>query len=184
MIESLSNYALAIICASFLINIIQMILPSGENRKYVLFVCGVIITIILIEPVIKFLNKEIDITSIFKENEALYTKIETEKYQGYYEEELIKTYKNNIQSDIVNRLNQSGYKVHEIKCEYDEKTMEPKYLKLQIESDSGLIQPVRIEVSNNKIQKEDNLSAFEVAKLETMIREIYGIDNISINSDE
>ena len=179
MIESLSNYALAIICSSFLLNIIQMILPNGENRKYVIFVCSVILTIILINPIIKFLNKDFNISNVIKQNIDLYTKIEQESYQEYYSNEIITTYKENVENGIITRLEEVGYKVHKIECEYDEVSMEPKYLKLTIESNDGTIQPVKIEVLSNDINVK-KISAFEELKIKNMLKEVYGVENVDI----
>lgn len=104
MIESLSNYAMTIVCSSLMINLIQMILPNGHSRKYVIFVCGVITTIILISPVITFLNKDFDIQAVLNLNEEKLFDIEKEKYEEYYADEIISTYKSNIENGIVMRL--------------------------------------------------------------------------------
>lgn len=181
MIESLSNYAYSIICSSFLLNIIQMILPEGENRKYIMFVCSVIVTIILINPIINFLNKDIDVSNILIKNEEIYAEVQEENYRKYYSNEIINTYKKNIEEGVAKRLEEAGYKVHQIECEYDEVTMEPKYLKLTIESDNGRVQPVRIEVSSSNSVINEKLSPFEEMKIKNMLKEIYGIEKVDIN---
>ena len=180
MIESLSNYAFAIICSSFIMNLIQMILPDSSNRKYVIFVCGVIITIILINPVISIVHKDFDIQKILTINEEKYVDIE-KNYEEQYNEEILGRYKKNVEEGIVKRLNDAGYVVHSIECEYDEKTLEPKALKLNIQADSGTVTPVRIEVSSEYNGENKKLSFVQVANLKSMLKSTYGINNIKIN---
>lgn len=180
MIESLSNYAFAIICSSFIMNLIQMILPDSSNRKYVIFICGVIITIILINPVISIVHKDFDIQKILTINEEKYVDIE-KNYEEQYNEEILGRYKKNVEEGIVKRLNDAGYVVHSIECEYDEKTLEPKALKLNIEADSGTVTPVRIEVSSEYNGENKKLSFAQVANLKSMLKSTYGINNIKIN---
>lgn len=180
MIESLSNYAFAIICSSFIMNLIQMILPDSSNRKYVIFICGVIITIILINPVISIVHKDFDIQKILTINEEKYVDIE-KSYEEQYSEEILGRYKKNVEEGIVKRLNDAGYVVHSIECEYDEKTLEPRALKLNIEADSGTVTPVRIEVSSEYGNETKKLSFAQVANLKSMLKSTYGINNIKIN---
>lgn len=180
MIEGLSNYAFAIICSSFIMNVVQMILPDSSNRKYVIFVCGIIITIILINPVISIVHKDFDIQKILTINEEKYMEVE-KGYEEQYSEEILGRYKRNVEEGIVKRLNDAGYIVHNIECGYDEKTLEPKVLKLNIESDNGTVTPVRIEVSSTYNDESKKLSFVEIANLKSMLKSTYGINNIKIN---
>lgn len=181
MIDDLSNYAISIIFASFLMNFVQMILPNSHMRKYVIFVCGVIITIILIHPVISFFHKDINVSQILKENEALQIEIEEKKYEEEYEGKLISTYKQNIEEGIQKRLEQIGYKVHDIEIEYDEMTLEPKFLKLTIESSNGTIQPVRVEVSSRALGENGSISSLDNFKIKSILQNEYGFERIEIN---
>ena len=54
----------------------------------------------------------------------------------------------------VKMAEEAGYKINSIKCEVDEETLEPKSLRLEIETEDGVVQPVRIEVSNNSISNK------------------------------
>lgn len=180
LIDGLSNYAIAIICSSFLMNIIQMILPNSANRKYVIFVCGVIITIILINPIISLINKDFDLQEVFEQNQKEYIDLEKD-YENKYNNEVVLMYKKNIEDGIVKRLNEAGYTVHNIECEYDEYSLEPKALKLEIESSNGGITPVRIEVSNSYKSNENNVSFIEITNIKNMLKRTYGIDNVKIN---
>lgn len=136
MIESFSNYAFSIICSSFLLNIIQMILPNSNNKKYILFVCSSIVTIILITPIISMLNKDFDVSKLLLENQKDYIEVDEQQIESLYEQELINTYKENLNNDIIQTLNEAGYEVLNIDCEYDKDTLEPNFLKVEIKSDT------------------------------------------------
>lgn len=65
--------------------------------------------------------------------------------------------------------------------------MEPKYLRLEIESDDGTVQPVRIEVSTwgasnykeNAVIGSD-ISAFEKLRVKNILKEEYGFTEVEI----
>ena len=156
MIEFLNDYTTKIMCLSIFIGLIQMILPKGKLKQNVLFASMIVITMVVIEPLVKFLNNDIDITKIYARNMDEYKNISTQfDYEAYYNEKVKSTYEENLRNDLVKRLEEAGYKINSIECECDKETLEPKSLKVEIETDDGYIQPVRIEVSNNYEKKED-----------------------------
>lgn len=181
MIEAISNYAITLVCASFLINLVEMILPSGNMRKYVIFVCGVIITILLIRPIITFSHEEIDVSEILSEQVEIQTEIEEKKYQDFYTNEVIKAYQQNLESGIRERIQQAGYLVSKIQIEYDAVSLEPKYLNLAIETKEKMVEPVRIEVSNRSTPQKETISSFELLKIKKMLLEEYGFERIDIS---
>lgn len=183
MINDLSNYAIAIVCSSFVMNLIQMILPNGSNKKYVLFVCGVITAIILISPVISFLKRDFDLEEVFTYNKENFEEIEKKKYEEYYSNEIVDTYKNNIKNGIIERLKKAGYDVKSINIEYDKDTMEPSNLIIEIESSDGTIQPVRVEAIAIEKDKSDNnnISVIDKLKVESILKNDYGFKKITIN---
>lgn len=181
MIDGLSRYTLMILCSSLLINIIQMLLPNGNNRKYVLFVTSLIVIIIFIEPIISFLNKDFDITSVLEVNEQMYIDLENEGYEEHYKNKLVNTYKENIKIDIITRLENMGYKTEFIECEYDDVTLEPKGIKLKLTSDDGTVQPVRIEVSTGMKSGDSNMTFMENLEVINMLKQNYGFEVVEIN---
>ena len=186
VINDLSNYAIAIVCSSFIMNLIQMILPNGNNKKYVLFVCGVITAIILISPVISFLNKDFNLEEVIKYNKESFDEIEKKKYEEYYSNEIVDTYKNNIKNGIIERLKKAGYDVKSINIEYDKDTMEPSNLIIEIESSDGTVQPVRVEViaiegNDSSINKKNKVSVIDKLKIESILKNDYGFKRVTIN---
>lgn len=179
MIEELSNYAVAVICAYFIMNIVQMLLPDNTNKKYIIFICGAIITLIIVNPIIKILNKDFNLQKIFTLNQEEYIDLE-KNYEQKYNDDIIYKYKKNIEDSIIKRLNDAGYTIHNIECEYDANTLEPSALKLNLETSSGDVLPVKIEVSSSNSRKSD-LSFAEIINIKKILREEYGINSVEIN---
>ena len=178
MIEGLSNYALSLVSAIFVLNIVQMLLPENKNQKYILFVSSMIVTIILIEPIIKILNKDISITNVLMDNQEEVIKISEENYNKYYETELLNQYKMNIETGIIERLKNMGYETKVIKCEYNKETLEPEYLYLELLESDGEILPVKIEVTSSPAK--DDLTLMQKLQITEVLRKEYGIDKMEV----
>lgn len=179
MIESLSNYALTIAFTAFFLNIVGMIVPKGKNGKYVLYVATLIMILTLIYPIFELLNFDLDINKILEENMEEYRVTEMKIEDEITEKQIIEEYKKNVRNGIVGRLEQLGYEVKSVECEYDEITLEPKFLHLEISYDGGEVQPVKIEVSG-KSKNVRELSVVEEMKIRQIIEKEYGIRDMEV----
>lgn len=182
MIDKLSDYAFSLVSAIFVLNIIQMILPESKNRRYILFVSSMIVTIILIEPLIKVLNRDIEVTNILEESTQNLLRISEENMNQSYEQEVLNQYKLNIENGIIERLKQIGYETKIIKCEYNQTTYEPEYLYLELVHSDGEIVPVKIEViSNGKSEMEsEKFSIIKEYQIKEILNKEYGIKNVEV----
>lgn len=178
MIEGLSNYALSLVAAIFILNIVQMLLPESKNKKYILLVSSMIVTIILIEPIINILNGNISVTNILMENQEEIVQISKENYDKYYKTELLEQYKSNIENGIIERLESMGYETKVIKCEYNQETLEPEYLYLELLQSDGEIIPIKIEVTN--VPNKDDLTLMQKLQITEVLRKEYGIDKMEV----
>ena len=161
-----------------------MILPKGKLKQNVLFTSMIVITIVIIEPLVEFLNSDIDISKIYASNKNEYEITSNNiNYEEYYNEKVKNTYKENLRNDMVKRLEEAGYIINNIECELDEETLEPKSLKVEIETEDGIVRPVRIEVSNNNINNKKELALQDKLKIKKIAYENYGIksENVIIN---
>ena len=178
IIESLTNYTYLLIITVFITNIIQMVSPDGKMKKYILFISSLIVTIILLEPILKFINKDLNMENIFSTNLEEY-KLSFEENETNLDSEILSTYKENIKTDIIKRLEDLDYTVHSVSCEYDELTLEPKYIRLEISSYDGEIRPVKIEISNIN---SNEITQIEKWKIETLLKDTYGFKEVEISS--
>ena len=147
--------------------IIEIVLPEGNNKKYVKTVIGIYILFSIVYPLITSIsNKSINLSSIISntskemkkyENNNLIT-IETNSY-------IENTYKQKLDEDIKQKLKDKGYEVLELNLNIETED-EEKY---------GQINTVDIKLTKN-INKGD--------KKYNTVNEIKKIDvNISNNSN-
>ena len=144
MINNLSNFCISIICASVFIIIIKMIIPDNKNRKYILFVCSLVMLTILLEPILNIWNFDMD--EVLAKNEEHYKEIAVD--DSFYENAIKSTYEKNLIQDIINRLKENGYEVSNVKVEYDT-SFKPTKIYLNLGTDDGYVQMVKVEVSKN-----------------------------------
>lgn len=171
----------------FLFGLIQMILPKGKLKQNVLFTSMIVITIVIIEPLVEFLNNDIDVSKIYASNQNEYkTVVDKINYEEYYNEKVKSTYEENLRNDMVKRLEDAGYIINNIECEVDEETLEPKSLKLEIETEDGEVRPVRIEVSNSSIENKKEIAFQDKLKIQKIAYENYGIksENVIVETSE
>ena len=178
MIENLSNFCISIICTIMMIVILEMIIPDGKNKKYITFICGIVVTLVLIEPIIDLLDINID--EVLANSEYEYKEYKYD--ENLYNESLKKSYEEILINDIVSRLKQNGYNASNIRIEYDDITLEPQKIHLDLESETGYVQPVKIEVSK---KSNSNINENTKNKIKNIINECYGIkkENIFIETE-
>lgn len=144
MVENISNFCITVICTVMMIIILEMIMPEGKSKKYVIFICGIVITLVLIEPITNLMN--IDLEDVLDSVNVEYEEIKSDA--GLYEKSVKELYEENLINDVVSRLEKNGYKVSDVKVEYDLETLMPIKMYMNLESDVGYVQMVKIEVSS------------------------------------
>lgn len=175
MVQSISNYTTTIICTIMMTIIIKMIAPSGKNKKYILFICSLITTIVILEPLIKIFN--VDINEVLANNEMKFEEYKAD--DSLYQNAIKNSYESVLIDDIINRLKENGYTVSNVRVEYDI-DYRPTKIYLNLEDNEGYIQPVKIEVSSN--QSDSHINSITKNKIKNILKENYGVkeDNIII----
>ncbi len=183
MIGAISSFTSNILCISIFVGLVQMILPHSLLKQNIIFACLVIITIYLVEPIIKLSDAEIDFDQLYEDGvTSVETQIAKADFEQNYEQMLYDTFEENVREDMITRLEKAGYQVNSVTCEMDRETFLPKYLKLEIETQDGFVQPVRIEVAKN-YQEDEAISPMQRYAIKSLLVETYGVaqENILIN---
>jgi len=139
--EFLNSWLQGIIIAVIITTIIEMILPSGNCKKYIKIVLGVYVVFNMITPVVnQFLNSDFELSSILKIEE--YTK-KMETYEvasknidieGANEQNIKEIYQANLKKDMEAKLEQKGYQVKKIEVELEkEENYQIKQIALLLE---------------------------------------------------
>lgn len=168
MIEIVSNNATTLVVAVILITIIEMILPSGNNKKYIKFFGGIILVIITLTPLINVLNTDINITNFINDNQIEVSNMEYEISEDY----IYESYIDNLEKDIIKRLEENGYEVIDIDLIIEKETYTPSEIELEVKHPDGEIQPVIIEVFG---KNHSQLSSHDKEIIKTLINMNYGI---------
>lgn len=113
----ISGWAQGIIVAVIIATIIEMLLPSNGNGKYVKIVVGVFVLFSIISPIIsKFKGSEnsssIDFDSYIKESTDSTTQVSSLSLDN--DNAIRQMYEENLKIDIKSKLSQKGYVVGEI----------------------------------------------------------------------
>lgn len=148
MINSLKQWIINICTAVFFITAVQMILPDNKLKKYCKFALGLILVVIILNPIVKLLNSEADIHRQI-ENSAAY--IFEEKYETDYEkyrqanvENTIKNFEQNMEIQCSKDL-QEKYGDKKFKTK-----VEASFIK---ESNSFQIDSIEIGLNDSTVEK-------------------------------
>ena len=204
MIIFLKTWVNQIIVAIIISTIIEIILPNGNNKKYIKMVIGLYILFTIIQPIFtKITGEKFDISSL-KYNQYLDKGIIETTSQDFEtnNSKLIKqAYIDNIKQDIKSKINKKGYDLTNCSIDILDDESKERYgairnitLKIKkqenkIEKSSNLIKIENIEVATNgnetnrNTEYKSNLSADEKIEIIEYLSKEYSIDKtiITIN---
>lgn len=116
MIEWISNWAGGIVVAVIIGTVIEMILPSGNSKKYIKVVIGIYVLFTIVSPVItKFTGETIEVSDI----------LDLDKYVEEAEDvgvqntvqsnnQIMEVYSSGIKEDLKAKIEAKGYMVNSI----------------------------------------------------------------------
>lgn len=207
MIKWLKTWSNQIIVASIIAIILEMLLPEGNNKKYIKMIIGIYVLFTIISPVItKVTGNNLEFED-FEYNQYFDSSVTTSSSSEEFEENnsnLIKqAYKNNIENDIKSKVKQKGYEVVDVKINIISNEDSEKYgtitnIDLQLnkiveESKSEkinniAINEVEININNssgnikeNKQTEENEISDKEKISIIEYLSNEYSIDKEFIN---
>ena len=202
----LSSWAQGIILAVIIATIIEIILPKGNNKKYVKTIIGIYILFVIVYPLIsKITNNKIDIESVIASTTSKMNKYEIDNNISLETNEYIEeVYKHTLEEDVTSRLKEKGYKINSLNL-YLELADEDRYgeiisIVMQIskintsnkktgntENEINTVKEVKISVSNsNKAQEEkkEEIEKEELDSLKEYLNNVYSVEKERIHINE
>lgn len=209
MIDFLKTWTNQIIIAVIVATIIEMLLPNGNNKKYIKMIIGIYVLFNVIQPILsKFTGNNLNLSSF--------------NYKDYFDESILETstqefehnnsklikqaYINNIEEDIKVKIKQKGYEVLNcnlniidnesqdtygtienitlnIKKTQDEERKEEVTNTIKVENVDISIGNSNNTDTDNTTQEKDNISEEEKTELIGYLSNEYSIEkkNIVIN---
>lgn len=100
----ISTIAVTIIFAAF----IEMLMPDNKMKKYIKLVLGLLIMAVILEPVLKYINKNYSLSGYsFKYSNIMdssYIKQESETYSQKQQDSVVRLYKQNLEDKMADGI--------------------------------------------------------------------------------
>ena len=195
MINAMSTWAKSIILAVIVSTIIQMILPEGNNKKYIKTVIGLYILFTIISPIISKISGGNSTIDVSKYENYFNVESTTTASANVIDKNLDNTYTSSIKADIKNRMKQKGYKVNSLDANIELKNEESygtiNKLKISLEREESnnnsniqAVNKIEIKISNNTNEaKQNNLTSMEKQEIKNYLSETYSIKKENIEVD-
>ena len=202
MINFLSSWVKNLSLALIIVSILEMILPNNKTKKYVRTVMGLYILFSIISPFIENSSKinlnNIDLDTYTENTKTASSKVE-EVDQTSMDNRINEIYKEELQKDITQKIEEKGYKVETCKvvANISEKNSEIEKITVKIngkineENDNDVknntienkivteiqkIQKVNIGVGENKENKEEtNITKTDIKVIKDFLIKEYGV---------
>ena len=168
MIEFLSSWAKSLGVTIVIVSILEMLLPNNKTKKYIRMVMGVYIVFNIISPFVK--SKEIFNVNDIDINAYKSTETSSEVDQTSMNDRIEKLYKQELEKDIKNKINEKGSEVD--KCEVNVKIAENEE---QTQITKINLNIKKSEETNTQNQKDKSIE-------NKVVTEIQKINPININS--
>ncbi|WP_161567207.1 stage III sporulation protein AF [Acidilutibacter cellobiosedens] len=151
-ISFLKDWAVNIVILFILISFLEIILPSGNMKRFLDMVIGILVIIAIMNPIIKLLNKNKDIdvdksllTSSVETMNISYK--ENDDLLAAQKEQVITAYKNKLKREIEEIISSNtNYSVSDIKIELQEDEEREDY---------GNIKKIEMDIKEAKEEKKE-----------------------------
>ena len=147
---SLNTWVQGIIIAVVIATIVEMILPNGNNKKYVKVVLGIYIVFTIMSPVVNKITKDnFEISSIInlqkyaKQFEAYEVNSKSLNIENSNQDSIKKIYSANLEEDIKTKLKEKGYNAKKIE------------IKVENGNNYGITSLI-LEIDSNKNEEDEN----------------------------
>ena len=173
MINFLSSWVKNLCLALIVVSILEMLLPNNKTKKYVKMVMGLYILFSIIEPFIENSNElKFNVEDLYNQY-SVETLAESENVnQKSMDSRLDELYKQKLENDIVQKLDEEGYVVED--CD----------VKAHISSNDTGIELITIKIkekTDNSNENDENQSNEKMNIEEKIVNEIQKIQKVEIN---
>lgn len=151
MMETLRTWVINICTTVFFITAVEMILPDNNLKKYSRFVLGLILMTVIINPLVKFLNKGSEITAFIDKTYSALEEQYPQDNSDLKEKNIVDTldvFKMNLEKTCEDKLKEKYPKaVSEVKAEVEYDSERQQYV----------IKSVSVGINNGSIRKIDKI---------------------------
>lgn len=196
MINSISSWAGQIVIAVVIVTILEMLLPNGNNKKYIKTIIGIYILFIIVSPIVTYFFKEnLNFDTILGTYSIETNTIEEKKDLTVpTNNQVEKLYIKEIEKEIEQEIEKQGYETKDLETNVNIDNGEITYLKILISKiydenniviDNSIVKPINIEISKNEENEvKKYISKEEIEKIKEVLEETYKIEKEKIIIEE
>ena len=165
MIEWIKSWSNGIIIAVIIAVIFELIIPNGNNKKYIKMVISLYVLFVILDPIISKFTSLNGIEINTKEYEKYFDSTNTlETSTTLDSEKLINnTAEKRVKENISNKLKELGYKVESISININNESGQINRIVLSVRrNDNGTDDSEHLEL-NNSIVKIDNVNEVNIS---------------------
>lgn len=190
MVSWISKWAEGIILAVIIVTILEMILPKGNNRKYIKIVMGVYIIFMIVSPIISKVTNN-DIAVDVKQYEKYFNSINTGENSNIVasinQQDIENVYLNSIKTDIKTGLEEKGYMVENVqvtaKINMEKQEADIEKITADVkrgENNSDIKKVNKIEIGKTTQETENDISSSEIKEIKDYLSNKYEINSKKI----
>ncbi|MCD2345165.1 stage III sporulation protein AF [Clostridium guangxiense] len=192
MIAWLKSWIVTICTAVVFITAVEMILPDNKMKSYGKFVMGLMLMVVIMTPIIKILNKNINIDEYINKAEKSFSaennyKSSIENYKTKDEEDTKKQFKENLEATCTKILKEkfpdADYSASvEISEDEDSKVLAIKSISIGVK-EKGIEKISKIQIGKNseRTTSTQNLNDSEKEKIKNFISNEINVSDKDIN---
>ena len=190
MIEALGEWIITICVAIFFTTAVQMILPDNSLKKYCNFVLGLIVFVVILSPIVKIFNKDLQMNKIINESaDLVFNDMSKGNYEEYRQANINNTlerFKKNLEKQCITDLekNFKGDKYSaEVRASYDTKNSIFIIERIEVGINDGSVERVKkVQIGDESVQVDNQDSSTDKKSMEIrdFISSKYDIDKDNI----
>ena len=169
MILAIKNWCEGIIIAIIISIIVELLLPNGNNKKYVKVVSGIYIMFVILNPILEMLKYDINFENMFNFGE-------TQQVTQTMSQDIKDIYVVGIKESIKQDIEKLGYNVETLEILLDSNYKKIKKIELKVELKEDKVKAVeKVEIGKDKTDLDNSYS--EIIEL---LKENYLVDETKI----
>ena len=169
MINFLSSWVKNLCLALIVVSILEMLLPNNKTKKYVKMVMGLYILFSIIAPFVENSSElKFDIEDLYEKYSTETSTISESTDQTSMDNRLNELYKEKLEKDIVQKLDEEGYIVEE--CN----------VKAHISNDDNGIELITLKIKEKKNTNDAN-NENKIGLEDKIVNEIQKIQKVEID---
>lgn len=169
MILAIKNWCEGIIIAIIISTIVELLLPNGNNKKYVKVVSGIYIMFVILNPILEMLKYDINFENMFNFGE-------TQQVTQTMSQDIKDIYVVGIKESIKQDIEKLGYNVETLEILLDSNYENIEKIELKVELKEDKVKAVeKVEIGNDKTDLDNSYS--EIIEL---LKENYLVDETKI----